>query len=40
MQELQSIYSAAYRIAEQMPEPLARLNAAKDKRKAELTEAA
>lgn len=39
MQELQSIYSAAYRIAEQMPEPLARLNAAKDKRKAELTEA-
>lgn len=39
MQDLQSIYSAAYRIAEQLPEPLARLNAAKDKRKAELTEA-
>lgn len=40
MQELQSIYSAAYRIAEHMPEPLARLNAAKDKRKSELMVAA
>ena len=40
IQELQSIYSAAYRITEHMPEPLSRLNAAKDKRKSELMKAA
>jgi hypothetical protein len=40
IQELQSLYSAAYRIAEQMPEPLSRLNAAKDKRKSELMKVA
>lgn len=40
IQELQSIFSAAYRIAEHMPEPLSRLNTAKDKRKSELMEAA
>ncbi|GLO38900.1 hypothetical protein PPUN15366_05440 [Pseudomonas putida] len=40
MQELQSVYSAAYRILEQSPEHLAQLNAAKDKRKAELAEKA
>ncbi|WP_110946455.1 ATP-binding protein [Pseudomonas bohemica] len=40
IQELQSIYAAAYRIAEHMPKPLSRLNAAKDKRKSELMEAA
>ncbi len=40
MQELQSVYSAAYRILEQSPDHLAQLNAAKDKRKAELAEKA
>lgn len=40
MQELQSVYSAAYRILEQSPDHLAQLNAAKDKRKAELSEKA
>lgn len=40
MQELQSVYSAAYRILEQLPEHLAQLNAAKDQRKAELAEKA
>lgn len=34
--ELQSVYAAAYRQAQDYPETLARLNAAKDKRKAEL----
>ena len=36
MHELQSVYAAAYRQAQDYPETLARLNAAKDKRKAEL----
>ncbi|MNO65082.1 hypothetical protein D3C76_558220 [compost metagenome] len=40
MQELQSVYSAAYRILEQSPDHLAQLNAAKDQRKAELAEKA
>lgn len=40
MQELQSVYSAAYRILEQLPEHLAQLNTAKDQRKAELAEKA
>ncbi|QEQ88710.1 ATP-binding protein [Pseudomonas putida] len=40
MQELQSVYSAAYRILEQSPDHLAPLNAAKDQRKAELAEKA
>lgn len=40
MQELQSVYSAAYRILEQSPDHLARLNDAKDQRKAELAEKA
>lgn len=40
MQELQSVYSAAYRILEQLPDHLAQLNAAKDQRKAELAEKA
>ncbi|MFP5424739.1 MAG: ATP-binding protein [Gammaproteobacteria bacterium] len=40
MQELQSVYSAAYRILEQSPDHLAQLNAAKDQRKAELSEKA
>ncbi|PYD05908.1 ATP-binding protein [Pseudomonas syringae] len=40
IQELQSIYSAAYRMAECMPEHLSRLNAAKDKRKSELMKVA
>ncbi|WP_027907152.1 ATP-binding protein [Pseudomonas taiwanensis] len=40
MQELQSVYSAAYRILEQSPDRLAQLNAAKDQRKAELAEKA
>ncbi len=40
MQELQSVYSAAYRILEQSPDYLAQLNAAKDQRKAELAEKA
>ncbi|QDR69263.1 ATP-binding protein [Pseudomonas sp. BJP69] len=40
MQELQSVYSAAYRILEQSPDHLAQLNAAKDKRKAEIAEKA
>ncbi len=40
MQELQSVYSAAYRILEHSPDHLAQLNAAKDKRKAELAEKA
>ncbi|HDS1682139.1 TPA: ATP-binding protein [Pseudomonas putida] len=40
MQELQSVYSAAYRILEQSPDHLAQLNAAKDLRKAELAEKA
>ncbi|HDS1729146.1 ATP-binding protein [Pseudomonas putida] len=40
MQELQSVYSAAYRILEQSPDHLAKLNAAKDQRKAELAEKA
>ncbi|QZP24526.1 ATP-binding protein [Pseudomonas mosselii] len=40
MQELQSVYSAAYRILEQSPGHLAQLNAAKDQRKAELAEKA
>lgn len=40
MQELQSVYSAAYRILEQSPDQLAQLNAAKDQRKAELAEKA
>lgn len=40
MQELQSVYSAAYRILEQSPDNLAQLNAAKDQRKAELAEKA
>lgn len=40
MQKLQSVYSAAYRILEQSPDHLAQLNAAKDKRKAELAEKA
>jgi hypothetical protein len=38
MGELQSIYAAAYRIVSGNEEALARLNAAKDKRKAELQE--
>lgn len=38
MQELHSVYSAAYRILEQSPEYLAQLNDAKDQRKAELAE--
>ena len=37
--ELQSLYSAVYRIAENTPELLGRLNEAKDKRKAELAAA-
>ncbi len=40
MQELQSVYSAAYRILEQSPDHLTQLNAAKDQRKAELAEKA
>ncbi|POG01264.1 AAA family ATPase [Pseudomonas putida] len=40
MQELQSVYSAAYRILEQSPDHLAQLNAAKDQRKAKLAEKA
>lgn len=40
MQELQSVYSAAYRILEQSPDHLAQLNTAKDQRKAELAEKA
>lgn len=40
MQELQSVYSEAYRILEQSPDHLAQLNAAKDQRKAELAEKA
>ncbi|MCX5511252.1 ATP-binding protein [Pseudomonas sp. BJa3] len=40
MQELQSVYSAAYRILEQSPDHLEQLNVAKDKRKAELAEKA
>ncbi|HCV38989.1 MAG TPA: AAA family ATPase [Pseudomonas sp.] len=40
MQELQSVYSAAYRILEQSPDHLAKLNTAKDQRKAELAEKA
>ena len=38
MQELQSVYSAAYRILEQSPDHLEQLNAAKDQRKAILSE--
>lgn len=38
--ELQSVYSAAYRLVSGNDEALARLNAAKDKRKAELLEQA
>ncbi|MNF14244.1 hypothetical protein D3C80_2163840 [compost metagenome] len=37
MQELQSVFSAAYRVLEQSPHLLAQLNAAKDQRKYELT---
>ncbi|NIX95342.1 ATP-binding protein [Pseudomonas fulva] len=40
MQELQSVYSAAYRILEHSPDQLAQLNTAKDQRKAELAEKA
>lgn len=40
MQELQSVYSAAYRILEQSPDHLAQLNSAKDQRKAALAEKA
>ena len=40
IQELLSIYSAAYRIAQHLPEPLSRLNQAKDKRKSELVKVA
>lgn len=36
--ELQSVYAAAYRQAQEYPEVLAKLNAAKDQRKAELTQ--
>lgn len=36
--ELQSVYAAAYRQAQEYPETLAKLNAAKDQRKAELTQ--
>ena len=38
MHELQSVYAAAYRQAQEYPETLAKLNAAKDKRKAELNQ--
>lgn len=38
MHELQSVYAAAYRQAQEYPEVLARLNAAKDQRKSELTQ--
>ncbi|WP_312288840.1 ATP-binding protein [Stutzerimonas nitrititolerans] len=38
MHELQSVYAAAYRQAQEYPEVLAKLNAAKDQRKAELTQ--
>lgn len=37
MQELQSVFSAAYRVLEQSPHLLAQLNAAKEQRKYELT---
>ncbi|MNH17409.1 hypothetical protein D3C79_770780 [compost metagenome] len=37
MQELQSVFSAAYRVLEQSPHLLAQLNGAKDQRKYELT---
>lgn len=37
MHELQSVYAAAYRHAQDYPDLLVRLNAAKDKRKAELS---
>lgn len=40
MQELQTVYSAAYRILEYSPDHLAQLNTAKDQRKAELAEKA
>lgn len=38
MHELQSVYAAAYRQAQEYPEVLAKLNAAKDQRKSELTQ--
>ncbi|WP_313397089.1 ATP-binding protein [Stutzerimonas nitrititolerans] len=38
MHELQSVYAATYRQAQEYPELLAKLNTAKDKRKAELTQ--
>jgi hypothetical protein len=40
MQELQSVYSAAYRAAQTDPAMLTKLNEAKDQRKAELSQAA